>query len=404
MNRLWILFVVIGALLSIAKDGTAQNWTQTSAPTSKWAGIASSQDGTKLAAIVENGPIYTSGDAGATWQTNGVPVLFWTGIASSSDGSRLAACAWSDGIYLSTNSGMSWQQASNTSSGVWQSIACSSDGSVIVAVSLAYEWGGILTTGPLFISTNYGATWATPNLPNRVWTTVACSSNGMVMVAATGDATIYVTTNRGLAWTTADTPAESWSSVVISADGTRQVAVSIGSGGSGGQSVLAGDGAIFVSTNSGASWIQTSAPNDYWESVACSTDGSILIAAAEEFTPATTLWISLDSGTTWTSNQLADARVTVASSGCGAKLFAVFSTGEIYNWNWQPTLSMDIPSSQQIVLSWKSPVSGAILQHNSDLNSTNWKDLGVAPTVTNGTSQIALPLGGGSQFYRLRVP
>ncbi len=391
-------------ILIMVQSALARSWNQTGSPATNWTGIASSQDGTKLAATVENGAIYTSCDAGASWQTSVVPATFWTGITSSSDGMRLAACSWSDGIFLSTNCGASWQEASATSTGVWQAIASSSDGNIIVAASLEYEWGGILTTGPLSISTNAGITWTTASTPNEDWTAVACSSNGMVIVAATGNATIYTTTNCGLNWTTADTPAESWSSLACSADGTRQVAVSIGSGGTDGQSVLAGDGAVFISTNSGATWAQTSAPKDYWESVSCSTDGTILVAAAEDFAPATSLWISMDSGETWNSNQLADARVTVASSGCGAKLFAAFNTGEIYIWNWQPTLSMSVTAIQQIMLSWESPVSGAILQRNSDLNGTNWADVGVAPTVTNGTSQVALPLTGRNQFYRLRLP
>ncbi len=387
----------VSILIAIARISFAQDWNQTSALNTNWAAIASSEDGTKLAAVVENGLIYTSSDAGATWQTNDVPALFWTSIASSSDGSRLAACAWSDGIYLSTNYGLSWQQAAAISNGVWQAIACSSDGNVIVAASLAYEWGGLLTTGPLSISTNAGATWANAGVPDDVWTSVTCSSNGMVIVAASGG-TIYTTTNCGLTWATPDTPAESWSSVACSSDGTQQIAVSIGSGGGYGQSVLGGDGAIFLSTNSGVSWLQTSAPKDYWESIACSKDGTVLVAAAEEITPATTLWISMDSGATWTSNLLQDARVTVASSGHGAKLTAAFNYGGIYTWQWQPALNIGL-SNQDIALSW--PLSGiqTILQQNPILGTTNWTDV----PVSNGVSQVVMPVSPGGSFYRLRI-
>jgi hypothetical protein len=390
--------------MSWTKEGSCQNWVQTSAPALNWAVAASSSDGTKLAAIVGGGSIYTSSDSGTTWSSSSGPIDSWTGIASSSDGSRLAASTWNDGIYLSTNFGASWQQAAATSNGVWQTIACSSDGNVIAAASLAYEWGGELTVGPLFISTNGGSTWTTADLPNRSWTTVACSSNGMVIVAATGDATIYTTTNCGSAWATANTPPESWSSVACSADGTRQFAVSIGSGGSGIEAVWLWHGAIFTSTNSGASWTQTSAPNDYWESVACSTDGTKIVACAEEeIPPSTTLWISRDGGTSWQSSEWPDARATVASSGDGSKLFATLNNIGIYSWQWQPTLTMGV-SNQAVVIAWPFCPSGATLQHNSDLTNTNWVDLTNTPTTENGVSQILIPVGAGTDFYRLKLP
>ena len=346
MKRLLALLAVIAALLLTINDGPAQSWVQTIAPPSNWVAAASSSDGVELAAIVGGGSIYTTSDSGRTWSASSAPTDSWTGIASSSDGTRLAACSWDDGIYLSTNSGVSWQQSSVTSNGVWQTIGCSSDGSVITAESLAYELGGELTVGPLWISTNWGATWDTAGLPNRSWTAVACSSNGSVIVAATGDSTIYITTNCGINWTTANTPAESWSSVACSADGTCQFAVSIGSGGSGGEAVAAGHGGIFISTNSGASWAQTLAPNDYWESVACSADGANIVACAEEFEPSTTLWISRDEGATWNSTALPDAVASVASSGNGNRLFATLGNVGIYAWEWQPILTMGIFKSK----------------------------------------------------------
>ena len=56
-----------------------------------WTGIASSYDGTKLAAVTLNGYIATSTDSGATWPSfiGLTPNLY--GITSSSSGARLAA-------------------------------------------------------------------------------------------------------------------------------------------------------------------------------------------------------------------------------------------------------------------------------------------------------------------------
>lgn len=74
-------------------------WILTSAPiltnplTSYWQAITSSSDGRKLAATIFNGGIYTSTDFGATWTSNNVPAENWSGIASSADGSILAAAS-----------------------------------------------------------------------------------------------------------------------------------------------------------------------------------------------------------------------------------------------------------------------------------------------------------------------
>jgi photosystem II stability/assembly factor-like uncharacterized protein len=61
-----------------------------------WRSITSSSDGTKLAAVVLFGYIYTSTDSGATW-TERQPITgstrAWQSITSSSDGTKLAAVA-----------------------------------------------------------------------------------------------------------------------------------------------------------------------------------------------------------------------------------------------------------------------------------------------------------------------
>ena len=51
----------------------------------------------------------------------------WTGIASSSDGSRLAAASY-EAVWLSSNSGVTWT-LSNPTNGNYRGIASSSDGS-----------------------------------------------------------------------------------------------------------------------------------------------------------------------------------------------------------------------------------------------------------------------------------
>lgn len=81
------------------------SWTdRTAAGARQWASITSSADGTKLAAGVWGGYIYTSTDSGATWtQQTAAGSRSWGRIVLSADGTRLAAPAWSgDDIYTAT--------------------------------------------------------------------------------------------------------------------------------------------------------------------------------------------------------------------------------------------------------------------------------------------------------------
>src|SRR6266536_810154 len=68
-----------------------------------------------------------------------------------------------------------------------------------------------------------------------------------------------------------------WNSVASSADGTKLVAAArefLDSCG------IYSDGLIYTSPDSGATWTQTSAPTNSWQSVASSADGTKLVAAA----------------------------------------------------------------------------------------------------------------------------
>jgi hypothetical protein len=139
------------------------SWQLTTAPHQSWQALASSADGTKLAAGVYGGLIYVSTDSGSTWTPANVPSLRWGSIASSSDGSRLAAAAWEGSIYVSTDAGHTWSKA-NAPTQQWQTVASSADGIKLAAGIYDVSTGGI-----------YTAT-APPNLNIRVTATTAALS------------------------------------------------------------------------------------------------------------------------------------------------------------------------------------------------------------------------------------
>ena len=86
-----------------------------------WQSIASSADGTKLAAAVGyGGSIYTSSDAGVTWtEQTAAGSRSWYSIAMSSDGSKLAAVVSGGSIYTSSDAGATWTEQTAAGSRSW---------------------------------------------------------------------------------------------------------------------------------------------------------------------------------------------------------------------------------------------------------------------------------------------
>ena len=393
----------------------AQNWTLTSAPQDAWTSVASSADGTKLVAVSYNqlqsypfvgGAIYISMDSGITWTgrsgaRNGDEG--WVSVASSADGTRLVAASdWWDGtvwngtIYTSTNSGTAWvpTSAPTPPQALWSSVACSADGTKLVAVDNRNPW--------IYASTNAGASWSSNAVPTNQplnWSSIASSSDGTKLIAA-GGGSIYASTDSGSNWMQTSAPVQRWRCVASSSDGGKLAAVYVGPKVQG--------GAIYVSTDSGANWTQTSAPILHWGSIASSVDGTKLVAATDDQGPIGA-YISQDSGTTWIPTT-PNVGGPVASSADGGKVaaaggFTGFSGYAIYTLRSPPMPWLSLkPSGSNAVLSWTIPSMDFTLQQNSDLATTNWTDV-ATPAVLNLTNlqnQVIVSPINGNIFYRLK--
>ena len=200
--------ILVANLLS----GVGVNWTTNDIPRA-WKAITSSADGSKLAAVVSGGQIYTSTNYGATW-TPRFSNASWTSIASSADGTKLAATVTGNNyVYTSIDSGSNWVQ--RTASGLrnWTGIASSLDGTRLIACA---SGGGVST------SIDSGATWTF--LANALsWTGVASSANGSNLVAVAQGNFVYVSSNGGQTWTNR-TAIGNWTCVASSGDGSVMVA------------------------------------------------------------------------------------------------------------------------------------------------------------------------------------
>lgn len=120
-------------------------------------------------------------------------------------------------------------------------------------------------------------------------------------------------------------PTNLWSAIACSADGTKVIAAS-------GVSIYssAPNGSIYISTNSGGAWMPTMAPTSRWSSVASSADGTRLIAVAGGAVKGP-VYTSPDGGITWISNKVPILNwSSVASSAEGTRLIAATTFGQLF--------------------------------------------------------------------------
>ncbi|HEX3719933.1 MAG TPA: hypothetical protein VH595_18445 [Verrucomicrobiae bacterium] len=284
----------------------------------------------------------------------------------------------------------------------------------------------------LLTSTNFGQTWMTNT--NAAGYSVACSSDG-TRVCVDG---LFYSTDSGVTFTTNDPPYAEYGgfeSIAMSSDGTKIIGTF--------QSIWTSDyihSPIYRSTDSGVTWTQTGAPVIFWTSLASSTDGTHLAAVALE---SDAVWISTNSGATWTSNSVENSPSIIACSADGSRLVAFASSGPFISLNsgqswsfekmvsgWegvcmsadgsfvaasaggiyathipaQPSLSI-ISSGPNLVLSWPLPSAGFVLQQSSSLKSTNWVNVTNTVVASGYYNQVTLtPPATGNAYYRLTGP
>jgi photosystem II stability/assembly factor-like uncharacterized protein len=292
----------------------AQTWVQSAAPVLQWKALAFAGDGTRLLGAAYDGYylrslVYASTNLGQTWSP-----LFSTSdfntlvqIASSSDGTRLVALNDSGFVFTSTNSGVAWTGSTIQA----DCVAISADGSRLAAVAPDAVWA----------SQDGGASWVQP--PSYVsLVSVAMPADGSRLVGVDNSAQVYASSDLGSSWISSWGPAEHLQVIRGSRDGTRLVTTAAGGG-------------IYISTNSGSSWLNvsepqvlglpTSAPTANWRAIACSADGTNLVACEAPVAALDSgqIYVSHNCGADWTLTSAPLARWTaLASSADGAKLVA----------------------------------------------------------------------------------
>jgi sugar lactone lactonase YvrE len=312
-----------------------------------WVSVASSADGSKLAAAASDGGIYTSSNHGAIWSASAAPTASsWSSITSSADGTKLAAAANYGSIYTSTNSGADWI-LSGAPAGYWSGIASSSNGSILFA---AQNYNN-----SIYLSLNAGKTWTATHASDEYWEAVTSSPDGTRLAATDGN-NVYTSANSGVSWTHSTGP--SVESIASSDDGTNLAA--------------AGYNGIYLSRNSGTTWTKANAPIESWVSVAASADGVELVAAAN-YGPVCT---STNSGLTWVISGPTNSWTSTAASADGTQFVAASAQG-IYVWSAtapimeDPPLIQTVAAGSYVVLAAPVDISGARFTLQWEFNGSN---------------------------------
>ena len=292
---------------------------------------------------------FTSGTGSNNWSSGGSFTNTWTAVCSSSDGTKLYACDGTTGdIYRTSNSGLSWTQIIISGTQNFRCIACSNDGSTIVAGSSNANGGD----GYLHISSDSGSTWypQTFYFFPVSWNSVSISGNGMKILATFESSPIvygelnsgnwswqfrggYFTKNwtgitisndgkvgyacetdsngtTGNIWTNSteiydwstwtklvNSPDEIWSHITTTIDGVKM-------------SATVNSGSLYVSTDSGTTITAKMSGSYSWKGVCYSSDGNILLACVDN----SYIYVSKNDGTTFTSQK----QSTLSSAGISA--------------------------------------------------------------------------------------
>jgi hypothetical protein len=250
-------------------------------------------------------------------------------------------------------------------------VASSADGTKLVAAAEAAQGGGSYLPGPIYTSTNSGASWVLSGAPSNVWYSVACSADGTKLVAASyagpsqnaGTGVIYTSADLGVTWTNVSPSTNYWMSAAASADGTHLMAVSLFDHGP------QNPGTIWRSTNSGVNWNEDN-QTGYFNSVASSADATKLAV----------------------TDVARDRIFTLGEPGVTAP-------------NVLPVLSV-ATAGNQVALTWGVSNAAGFLLFGATRLATPavWSPVTNLPTLGRNQIQVMLPASLPNQFFRLGQP
>lgn len=221
--------------------------------------------------------VFRSSDGGLSWARTDSGMLAATGIDFDVDQHGNIYYATSGGVFRSTDGGTTWtERDQGLTFRSTQSVHVLSDGSLLAAQSPG-----------IHRSTDEGASWSLiANSPTSVYDLVETSTG--VLLAASRGFGIFRSTDGGLTWSSSNMGLTNLQSRRLSCSQSGIIYLGTADNGQG----------IFRSTDHGASWTRVSASIPHGNVYALEVHWSGAVFAG--FRGLGGLWVSTDSGSTWT--------------------------------------------------------------------------------------------------------
>jgi photosystem II stability/assembly factor-like uncharacterized protein len=339
---------------------------------------------------------WRSDDLGETWRfvTNGLSNLTVSFMAVSPSNSNVLYSGTQEGLFVSQDAGQTWQPCNRNNGEIrfirpqnYRSVAILPPNPASVCVGTA--------SGSIFYSENFGQTWQIlgnlkqPFGDDKPITAISFGANGN---------TIYTSSDKGLAKYSFDTG--KWNQVSM---GPTQVTDFVLAKGTPETLYVAGQSRLFISTDGGNTWSQStpavSAGRINRISVAGSTDGTFIAVAWQKDWNGGIL-LSRDRGKTWTSadsNMAPDlSNPTRAWAGPTGPVTALkinpFDQKVLFRTDWWGVWRSDDGGA-----SWKEKIQGAPNVAGSDVHVSAQGYIYVA-SMDNG---LTVSSDGGKSYRPL---
>lgn len=282
--------------------GSTWNTAKFNGGTGNWTGLTGDPTGQYLTAISTSGTktIWYSNTYGEFWYTYANPGSYpWTGVTMSQDATKIVVSAIPS--YMSDDGGVNWRMINynNGATTAFNGLAIiSTDNNIIVNVV-----GSGALTPPVYISRDSGYSWTQLSgigLPNSVgYTCIAGSSDCSVILIGLQNGNIYLSTNSAASFaiTGATTPGTStWNALASNSSGSQMIAAS---------GNWTGIGYVWITRNTGTTWTQLSSPigNFNWTGAASDSTGQYLYLCSGNGNGSNSvgyIWASSNYGVTWT--------------------------------------------------------------------------------------------------------
>lgn len=297
--------------------------------------------------------------------------------AMSADGTIVYIGAQNDYIYKSVDGGLSFQPITSIGPAIWNEIATSADGNYVALTTQDISNSSIIQIGTLFVSNNGGASWAVKITAKR-WSSVGVSNNGQKMIACAqanqvGGDYVYISTDYGITWAQNNSLGSgSWTAAKISGDGSLYVACA-------GLSVRTSSDTI--------NWTSYVVPfgTGIVTSLALSLNGQyqILSIASGPFT--TIIYVSTDFGATWLSRRTGSNNPSVAISSNGQYMTYTLSNntnGVSSNFGSTFTTLTSLGTLNWVIISMSEDGTSQLI---------GIPNTGLYKSTDNGTTFSALP-------------